>query len=331
MARVAVLGAGAVGTLVGGLLAAREHAVTLIGRPKHVEAIARLGVRIEGLRQVVARVTATTDLAAAAAAEVVLLTVKSQDTEVAIQGAARHIARDATVVSLQNGVRNPETIARVVGASRTVAGVVLLGATYLSPGVVQFDMNGRILLGALDSTGAARASSAAALLADAVPTTTTNAIQGALWAKLVINLDLPVFALTGLAFPDGLRQPALRRVIMLAVNEGLVEVAAAGIDVDGTAAGQALRTKLALLQTSDADLDAHIKGARPFLPSALQSRLRGRPTEVAYINGEIVRLADARGRTAPVNARLCALTGRLHGRPEFLTPEELERDVLSDQ
>lgn len=321
--RIGVLGAGAVGTLIGGLLAAHGHGVLLVGRPSQVETIKREGLTIEGLLELRARPDATTEIAALSSADLVLVTVKSQDTAGAIATAAPFLQPNATVVSLQNGVRNLDVIAEKVGAGRSIGGVVLLGATYLTDGVVRFDMGGKIVVGTVIPNGAERAREVARILNGTVPTTLTDAIRDALWAKLIINLDLPVFALTGLSYPDGLRDDDIRQVVVAAMREGLREVEAAGFRVDSTEVGASLRRKLALLESAEVELQQAVQGARPFLPSALQSVMRGRPTEVDFINGEIVWLAAARGTTALVNERLCELVRQQTGSRGFLTPDEL--------
>jgi 2-dehydropantoate 2-reductase len=131
--RVAVVGAGAVGCYYGGMLARAGARVTLIGRPVHVEAVRRDGLVLErqGAREHVP-VDASTDVAAAAGATLVLVCVKSGDTEEVARALAPHLSRDPTVVSLQNGVDNAARM-RPLLAATVLACVVYVGCEMAGP------------------------------------------------------------------------------------------------------------------------------------------------------------------------------------------------------
>ena len=112
---VAVVGAGAVGGYFGGMLARAGHAVTLIGRPAHAQAIERDGLRIDKAgRTETIRAAASTHVAAVRGADLVLFSVKSTDTDAVAREMAPHLAPEALVLSLQNGVENAATIAKHV-------------------------------------------------------------------------------------------------------------------------------------------------------------------------------------------------------------------------
>ena len=115
MRTVAVVGAGAVGSYFGAMLARAGQPVTLIGRAAHVDTIARDGLQLEmGGGVEVVRIDATTEIAAASAADLVLVCVKSTDTADVAQALAPHLAPGVVVLSLQNGVDNTETLARAI-------------------------------------------------------------------------------------------------------------------------------------------------------------------------------------------------------------------------
>src|SRR6267378_2870720 len=118
------MGAGAIGCYYGGMLARAGHDVTLIGRALHVEAIQRAGLRFETKAfDERVRVHASTEPQAVRGAELVLFCVKSQDTETAGKALAAHLAREAAIVSMQNGVDNAERLAAVLGRE-VIPGVV---------------------------------------------------------------------------------------------------------------------------------------------------------------------------------------------------------------
>ncbi|MGH9439168.1 MAG: ketopantoate reductase family protein, partial [Terriglobia bacterium] len=147
--RVAVMGAGAVGCYFGGMLARAGAPVTLIGRPQHVEAINREGVFIDGVNfQEKIPVSASTELSTAREAQVVLFCVKTLDTEQVARALAPHLARGATVISLQNGVDNVERIRAAVGLE-AIAAVVYVAAEMAGPGHVKHSGRGDLIIGYL--------------------------------------------------------------------------------------------------------------------------------------------------------------------------------------
>src|SRR5689334_7357850 len=163
--KCAVLGAGAVGCYFGGMLARAGHAVTLIGRAVHVEAIRKGGLRFEAktLDERV-RVEASTEAAAVKGTELVLFCVKSTDTGKAAAEMAPHLARDSIVVNLQNGVDNAERIARVIGRP-VVPAVVYVATEMAGPGHLKHHGRGDLVIGALRDAPAVASPIGAAQLA----------------------------------------------------------------------------------------------------------------------------------------------------------------------
>ena len=135
------MGAGALGTAFGGMLADAGHDVTLIGREKHIKPIREHGLRITGIwgSHVIKNMGATSELNANCEpdADVVLLTTKSLDTENAIQELQPLIGDNSVVISLQNGIGNEEITARYVGEERTMGGTVITGFEMSKPGEVE--------------------------------------------------------------------------------------------------------------------------------------------------------------------------------------------------
>ena len=116
MRRIAVMGAGAVGCYYGGMLARAGHEVALVGRPQHVEAVRRAGLRIQtNAFDEHVPVRASTEADAVRGAELVLFAVKSPDTEAAGKALAPYLERDAAILTLQNGVDNAERLAATLG------------------------------------------------------------------------------------------------------------------------------------------------------------------------------------------------------------------------
>jgi len=150
----AVVGAGAVGSFFGAMLARSGHPVTLIGRAPHVQAIASHGLQLHragGVETV--RVGATTELDAVRDADLVLFCVKSTDTESVARQIAPLLKRDALVLSLQNGVDNAAAIARQIRQT-VVPAVVYVATAMPEPGVVKHFGRGGLVIGPLDAAAA---------------------------------------------------------------------------------------------------------------------------------------------------------------------------------
>ena len=180
---IAVMGAGAVGCYYGGLLARAGHTVTLIARPSHVQAIAAHGLRLQtATSDEHIALNANSDVAALKDAELVLFCVKSSDTESAGAQMKAYLRKDATVLSLQNGVDNAQRLQAVLGQD-VIATVVYVATAMAGPGHVQHFGRGDLVLGQH-----ARSEQLAQLLSEAgIPSTVSNNVQGALWTKLIIN------------------------------------------------------------------------------------------------------------------------------------------------
>lgn len=298
--RIAVLGAGAVGCYFGGVLARAGAPVTLIGRALHVDAIARNGLVIEFAdRRETVQVRASTEVAATAGADVVLVCVKSPDTGIAASSLALHLGREAAVVSLQNGVDNADTL-RGVLANPVFAAVVYVGTSMEGPGVVRHAGRGDLVLGAAGDTAAhpaalTRLHEIAALFERAgVRCPVTADIDAALWTKLTINCAFNAISALGRArYGRMAREPAVREVMELAVREAVAVALADKVSLDEA-------TLVAeVWKVADAMAGQY--------SSTAQDVLRGKPTEIDALNGYIARRGEALRVDVPVNRTLHAL------------------------
>ena len=293
--RVAVLGAGAVGCYFGGMLARAGAPVTLIGRPAHVDVFRREGLLLDTLRfRERVPVAASTDAAAVAGAEFVLVAVKSGDTETAARSMAPHRARGATIVSLQNGVDNAARMRPLVDAE-VVAAVVYVGCQMGGPGHVRHTGRGDLVVGGSGEAGMQRATAVAALFERAgVPCRVSDNVDGELWTKLIINCAYnAVCALSRLSYGPMIASPWSREVMPQVVEEAVAVARAEGVrvDVDG--------------------LMARVWKIGEAMPAQISSTAQdiglGKPTEIDALNGYVARRGEALGVPAPVNRTLHAL------------------------
>ena len=144
--KIAVMGAGAVGCYYGFKLARGGHDVVLIGRPQHVEAIKRQGLRLETQTfDEHVRVSASTEGSAVQGAQLVLFCVKSADTESGAAAIKPHLAPDALVLSLQNGVENADRL-RALLQQEVIAAAVYVGTEMAGPGYVRHHGRGELII-----------------------------------------------------------------------------------------------------------------------------------------------------------------------------------------
>jgi 2-dehydropantoate 2-reductase len=294
---VAVMGAGAVGCYFGAALARAGAAVRLIGRPALVEAVARDGLAFDGV-DFKGRValSATADPAGVAGAGLVLFCVKSADTETAARAMAAHLSPGAVVLGLQNGVDNFERI-RAHVKNIVVPAVVYVSAEIPAPGVLRHNGRGDLVIGEAGSqkAGDALLADLAAWLTGAnVPTRVSGNVEGDLWWKLTLNCAYnAVSALGRSRYGAMMAMPPIRRVVSDTVREIVALAEAKGV-------------RIAMPEPVEAVL--RFADVMPLaMSSTAQDIERGRPTEIEYLNGYVVRECDARGLPAPVNRTLYAL------------------------
>ncbi|MEP7282693.1 MAG: 2-dehydropantoate 2-reductase [Rubrivivax sp.] len=299
-----VVGAGAVGSFFGAMLARAGHAVTLIGRAPHVQAIQARGLSLHMAGQVeTVRMAATTELAVVRSADLVLFCVKSTDTDDVARQLAPLLGANAVVLSLQNGVDNAATIARHVGSQRVVPAVVYVATAMREPGVVTHHGRGDLVIGPLDKAAAEaaggsqreRLQAVVELFASAgVPVRVSPDVMGELWRKLMVNSAYN--AISGLAqvtYGQMAALPAIAELQRAVVREVVAVAQADGQDL-----------------TLDAALDAMegISRAMPAqLSSTAQDMARGKPSEIDHLNGFVARRGAELGIATPVNQTLHAL------------------------
>jgi 2-dehydropantoate 2-reductase len=346
--RIAVIGAGAIGGYTGGHLAHNGFDVTLIDPwPEHIETIRRDGLAIEGVTEeeyVCAKpktmhLTEVQDLAKHKPIDIAMVAVKSYDTEWATMLIAQYLAPDGYVVSLQNCM-NEERIAGIVGQDKTV-GVIpaLLGAELYAPGRVRRtaakgsspyevyragELHGRITKRIEELADMIRT-------IDSVKATTN--LWGERWSKLCVNgMANGVAAATGMSGNDMNRDDKIRRLSIRLAGEGVRVGQALGYQLEHirmhepeVIARAAEGDRAALDEVESAILAALQSNTRSELarPSMGQDMLKGRRTEIDFINGIIAAKGQEVGVPAPTHVKLVAAVkqvehGKITAKPENL-------------
>jgi 2-dehydropantoate 2-reductase len=294
--KIAVMGAGAVGCYYGGMLARGGHEVVLIGRPQHVDAVRRAGLLLDTqqFREHVA-MQAVTDASGVSGAGLVLCCVKSTDSESAAAEMAPHLAPDALLLSLQNGVDNAERLQAQLG--REVAPAVVYVATEMAgPGHVKHHGRGDLVIG----PSAASEELVRLFAAAGVPVQISDNVMGALWAKLIINCAYNALsAITQLPYGRLVQGEGVEALMRGIVEECLAVAAGAGITVP-------------------ADIWPAVQRIATAMPgqfsSTAQDLARQKRSEIDHLNGYVVRRGEALGIATPVNRVLHTLVRLLEGR-----------------
>jgi len=323
---IAVVGAGAIGSLVGARLHESGINVRLIGREAQVAAIHAKGLLVKGQKESrLVQLPAATEVDGTA--DIILLTVKSQD----VRDACRTIAAlhsDATVVTMQNGVRSDREAADILGRDRVVGCVLNISATYLEPRVVEQNTAGLFQVGAPFPESKARVDAVLALLSLAIKTEYVPDIARSRWTKLMANLNNAIMAITGWPIGRALRHPGLTRLSIATIREGVKTAQLGGFGLDQSRRARTLR----LMSTLSTPLSylifrGRLAGNFPpdstYGPSTLQSFQRGSSSELDYLNGEIVTLGERIGRPTPYNAGLLEQGRAVFTTRRHLSPEQL--------
>jgi 2-dehydropantoate 2-reductase len=329
MTRVAILGAGAIGSVIGAFLSRAGTDVTLIARPAHVDAIGAHGLHVDGRSGFFTiQVPAAEKLLFTP--DITFLTVKSQDVLGAITANLEYL-RDAPIVTFQNGIRSDELVAGHLPRSQIVSAVVSISATYLAPGMVTVVFPGSLVIGHPFAEGSVPLGPLQELLSAAAPATISRNIRGVHWLKLLFNLNNAFPALTGASLHELYAQRYMRELAARVIREGLHAVDAAGLPLESLPeVSVGLFRMLGILPAPlagalVASRARRIDGPWPLFGSTLQSLRRGRPTEIDYLNGEIVRLGQETGSPTPLNALLVRLVHEVERAHQFLTVDELRR------
>ncbi len=315
--RVGVLGAGAVGCFVGGKLAAAKGAeVVFLGRARLQAEIRAFGLALTDLAGVEARVPASeivfeTSPQVLENCDVILCCVKSGHTAEVAESVRTLLSPRALVVSLQNGVSNAPALRERLPEQTVLAGIVAFNVVPQGEGRFEQTTKGGLLLQAAEQDQLQRL--VVACEEAGIGISTHADIVRHQWSKLLVNLNNAVSALSDVPTQQMVLSERYRRVIAALMAEGLTVLKAAGVRPAALRGMPlSLLPRLLRLPTPVVRLVARAQlGANPEARSSMWEDLnRGRKTEVEFLNGEIVRLAEQCGVSAPLNQRMVALIHR---------------------
>ncbi len=334
--RIGIIGAGAIGSVVGGLLTKAGHDVTLIAQwPEHVETMRSRGLTLSGTcgdHLVRVRALHIHELQSVTEPfDVVFVSVKSYDTEWATSLGLEYLRPDGAVVDFQNGM-NDERVAAIAGRERTLGCVITIGAGLIAAGHAMRTDSGRLgfKLGELDGRETDRAKKLVAIMNDVAPTKLTTNLLGERFSKLAVNcMANPLAGLSGYGSAEvrSVREPCL---IGIQIAAEVVKVArASGYEVEPIYGIPAQRYVDGAEGRGLDQLHADIAASARFLtggrPSLLPDVLKKRRTEIEYLNGWVAQQGKKVGVPTPFNDAVVALVkgygvGKLTPDPKNLEP-----------
>ncbi len=307
---ILIAGAGAIGSIVGGMLHDAGHDVALLGRRAHLDAIARGGLKISGLlgdRTVAGMKLAADPARLAGRFGLILCAVKSYDTESIADALADRLTGDGVIVSMQNGLGNIESLIERFGRRRVLGARVIFGAEMPAPGSAHVTVFAQpVAIGPApalqreDAPALAERARAIAAMLDAagVPAVGVADIMPVIWAKLLYNVALnPLGAILRLHYGALAADPDVRAIMDRAIDEASAVARALGVNLPFSDADQYRRI---FYEQLIPPTFSH----RPTMLHDLQ--VRGR-TEIGALNGKIVELADRLGLDAETNRMLTRL------------------------
>ncbi|WP_206243488.1 ketopantoate reductase family protein [Novosphingobium terrae] len=297
---VAIIGAGALGSAIGGTLAAHGARVALVTRnPQHRDAVNSRGLLLAAPDGSATPVPVSAYANCSAIGEtfdVAIVLTHSAGTEQAALDAASILRPDSTVFSLQNGLGQEDVLSEILGRGRIIGGKTYVGGLMLAPGKVQATVQGkRTLIGELNGQPSERAAQIARLMSDhGVPTEMPADIRSAIWDKLLINAATGALStITRMPYGELYAQPEIERTACAAVAEAMAVARSEGIALTISEPMEAWRMASAGLPDN-------------FRTSMLSTILKGGRSEIDFINGAIVARGQRNGVPTPVNAALVA-------------------------
>jgi len=328
--KVAVLGCGAIGGLFLGYLS--KEAVDVIGIVKDYqkESLDKNGLLIEGPRgkdiykiRVDNKLKQRVDLA--------ILSSKISDLEALVKENLEYL-KDATVISTQNGVGANYILSKYFSEEKIITSIVMFGATFYRPNRIVHNFKGNLILGNIFDKEVANMGEVVGLLKSAFDVTVLDKIKGAKYLKLFINLNNCIPAILGLSMQETFADINFAKLAIKINKEAFSVVKNSGVELADLPVYPKARLEGLVSMDIEGASDIFSKvmtslSKEPLYGSILQSIKNGKPSEIDYINGEIVNLAAKNNQEAPINRRIVELVHKVEGSGSFLSKEDLLQEI----
>ncbi len=326
--KYAVIGIGAVGSIVGGLLAKSGEDVTLIGKPYQIDVVKQKGLKIIGVNgaTILKEIKVSKDLLLVKNADIVFICVKSQDTKQLANDLKNILNKSTLIISLQNGIRNTQVLKDITG-NEVLSGVVLFNALYEKPGEVTLTIRGGILLEKNNENLDILVKS---FYKAGLKVTLVDNIDGYLWSKLILNLQIAVTALTGQTIRQSIANKDTRCIIVATMTEGINVVQKSNIKLEVLPEidPKKLIKRFSSLGSFFLIIGSRLIGVKKDARNSMwQSLSQGKQTEIDFINGEIIALAKKHKMQAPINKKIVEIIKKVEQQHQLKTyaPQELKK------
>jgi 2-dehydropantoate 2-reductase len=287
--KIIIFGAGAIGSLIGALLS-KNNDVLLFGKKAHINEIKSNGIKIKGKTNLHVKINAEYSFDNISfSPDLLILTVKSYDTEIAIKQAKKLIDNETKILSLQNGLDNIEKIAKVVDSEKIFIGTTTHGALFSEPGTIEHTGIGLTVLGEVKNTKSNFLDVVVKLFNESgIETRKSKNISKDLWRKVIINSSInPLTSIFQCKNGHLLKNPILEKLLEDICKESTNIVRANGIDLSTD--DMIEKTKIVIKNTSDN------------FSSMLQSTRKNQKTEIDSINGKLIFIGKNKKVKSPLN------------------------------
>jgi len=329
--KVAVLGCGAIGGLFLGYLSGENIDVIGIVKDYQKESLLEEGLIIEGAGGKDTYYKVRVDNKLKERVGLAIFASKLDDLEALIKENLEYL-KDAAIISTQNGVRADYILSEYFSEEKIITGIVMFGATFYRPNKIVHNFKGNLILGNIFDKEVANIEEVAGLLKSAFDVAVLDKIKGAKYLKLFINLNNCIPAILGLSMQEAFADLDFAKLAVKINKEAFDVVKNSGIELVDLPTYPLAR--LEGLVSMDAEQASGIfskvmasLSKEPLYGSILQSIKSGKPSEIDYINGEIVRIASENNLKAPLNSKIVELVHRVEESKKFFKKGELLKET----
>ncbi len=313
--RIVIMGAGAIGSLYGGLLALRyPGSVTLVGRSPLVEQVRTHGLHIEGVMgSHIVSVDATDNASSIKSADIVLVTTKTYDTVAAAKAVKHLVDNGSYLVLVQNGLGTEVAVSEALNSTRVIRATTCMGALMTTPGNLHVTGRGLTEIGSRYPENIGMIRNIADLFQSAgLDVKISDNIEGVVWTKTIVNCGInPIGALTGMTNGEIHRNPALRELVIRLVEETAAVAKALGVELT---TDNPVRYTLGTAKATAENINSMLRD--------IQLRKR---TEIDSITGAVIWMGKELGIATPVSETVYALIKAIESK--YLAGTELSNDV----